>query len=144
MWATRRLNSSSCGIKETREEGKIMITPEEALLIFQKWRDAGTTLYCDGSFFSGFGFVIQGRVSSVVEREARIDSLDKRCCLVVRIDEMEAFEYGDLEHIPESIRSKIPSESRELPVVVAAIPLRGGVLGLQRDKLVFLECPPEF
>jgi len=115
-----------------------VITPEEARLVFLKWCDEGAGVYCMGNF-STWSVVLQGRVTSVTEMVVRVDSLDRRGALQLDLEETDGIEYCDFEHTPESIRSKVVPEQRDLSALMVAIPLRVFVPGLQRDKLFFAE-----
>jgi hypothetical protein len=120
-----------------------VITPDEALLIFNKWRDERALILCGSALHSCWAFVIQGRITVTSGMAVRLDSLDGRSCFSLDLNKAEAIEYGDLEHIPESIRPLIPPESRNVSTLTVAIPLRVARPGMRRDKLIFLELPPD-
>ena len=85
--------------------------------------------------------MLQGRVTSVTGMEVRIDSIDRRSALRLDLTETEGIEYCDFEHTPDSIRSKVEPESRDLSALMVGIPLRIYAPGLERDKLFFAELP---
>jgi len=119
-----------------------VIAPEEARLVFSKWNSEGVGVYCLGEF-STWSVVLQGRVTSVTGMKVRIDSFDRRGALTLDLLETDGIEYCDFEHAPESIRSKVDPQSRDLAAIMVGIPLRVYIPGLVRDKLFFAELPPE-
>jgi hypothetical protein len=119
-----------------------VITPEEALLIFKKWKDEDTPLFCTSSLFSCWGMAFKGRVVSIErDDEIRIDSVDGVASLFLTLSGAEDFEYAEPGHAPEPIRSLVPPEARQTSFLLVALPLRVWEPLLKRDKLAFVELP---
>ena len=121
-----------------------MIKPEEALLLFKKWRDERTVVFCTTSLFSCWGLAMRGRVASIEDDNAvRIDSTDGSALLSLVLSKAEGFEYADAEHAPEPIRSLLPPEARSTSFLLVALPLRVWRPFVERDKLGFVALPED-
>jgi len=107
-----------------------MITLEEALLIFKKWRDEGTPIRCKSSM-RFWGVELRGKVDFVSNRGVvRVVSAD---AAMVELDlpRAEFISYGE-----------VPSGSRPRVLLIAFPP---PVLkpGIRRVKVAFFEVDAE-
>ena len=70
----------------------------EALDLFRKWRDDGSFVRCQGSFFK-FAFSNEGQISSVTDREVRLSSKDLRQEIVLTVTDEVIFQYLDNRNV---------------------------------------------
>jgi hypothetical protein len=116
-----------------------VIRPDEALLIFKKWRDEKTVVFCISRLFSCWAVTLRGRIASIErEDDVRMDSLDGSATLGLTLSGAEAFEYAEPG---EPLRSLVPPEARQTSFLLVALPLRVAQPFIRRDKLAFVALP---
>ena len=104
-----------------------MIQYLEAVLLFKKWRDEKTSLLCQSSLFSHWGFSLRGTVEAVDDSgHVYLRSSEGAATVSLQLTEVEGIEYGE-----------VPGSRTQVLIVV--LPLRVHEPLLKRDKLTFME-----
>jgi hypothetical protein len=121
----------------------ILIKPEDAFLLFEKWMSEQTEIACTSEVF-GWRASLRGRVVLVTADEASLRSQDGAGVLTVPFRNLE-FAYAERR---ESRSPKGEDASRELVTLIANLPLRlrpsalaVGAVPPPREKLIFQELP---
>jgi hypothetical protein len=105
-----------------------MITFEEALSLFEKWRSEESPLSCFASLF-GLAFKISGRIDELANDRISIVSEDDSAQFFMRFDRRLKFEYTDsFRALPD-----MPPEERR---IVSGV---GISLPTQREKVYIFE-----
>ena len=101
----------------TKEEKR-----EGASLIFKKWRDEETPVFCESLLFCGLDFkFLRGFVEAVeLNDDVRIRSNDGSVSLMVRLRDAEDFAYAESKDSPEPLGSMRPITN----LVTVIMPLR--------------------
>jgi hypothetical protein len=123
--------------------GARVIAPEDALLIFNKWKSEGTLVFCTSSLYSCWGLALRGHVTEASRDGVRLETPDRLASVAFRPLETDGFEYGESGHAFAEVRDATSVEFREQSTLVVGLPSRVTVPKRPSDKLIFLELPDE-